>query len=115
MCRSWWGNKENSVSLDITDAFIQVGDFEDISNLQAWGFDEVPGHNDLNKTDHHDNLVRRIELLPRNYRGNVLRKMIAYQNLQTILKGGKKIKKKSVHNANVTEAAKIMKSRWGCL
>ena len=36
--------------------------------------------------DHHDNMFRRLQLLPQTRRGNIIRKMMAHQSLQIILK-----------------------------
>ena len=40
---------------------------------------------DLRESDHHDNMFRRLQLLPQTRRGNIIRKMSAYFNLQVIL------------------------------
>jgi len=72
----------DSVSCDIMEAFMIIGRTDDAANLQPWSSDEV--HQAING-DHHDNMFRRLQLLPQTRRGNIIRKMLACFNLQVIL------------------------------
>ena len=106
------GADKDSVSLDITEAFSHIGAFESVENLKAWGDDEVPNINGLNSMDHHDNMARRLELIPQSCRGNIIRKMLAFMYLQTILGIEKK---KNMQMADVQEASELIKNHKNML
>ena len=61
---------------------------------------------DLRESDHHDNMFRRLQLLPQTRRGNIIRKMSAYHNLQVILA----LRLVVVPFADVNEAAELIKN-----
>ena len=70
----WWVGRTNaestdSRSQDIGEVFKNVGVFEKGSknDFQAWFPNEVPKW--LSVYDHHDNCVRRLQLIPRTFRG----------------------------------------------
>ena len=60
----------------------------------------------MRESDHHDNMFRRLQLLPQTRRGNIIRKMSAYHNLQVILA----LRLVVVPFADVNEAAELIKN-----
>lgn len=93
----------NSISNDVTEALVSVGDFKGAENLRPWFDDEVPIN--LSEFDHHHNIVRRLQLLPPTYRGQMVKKMIAHYHLQTFL-GVKE--KETLHDANAEDAFNVL-------
>ena len=97
---------ENSVSIDITEALVKIGNFPSVKNHRTWFQNEVP--QTLRDVDHLDNICRRIETLPQTSRGNIIRKMMAHDALQIVI--GKEDKKVTRAFANVEEAAEIVQN-----
>merc|ERR1719384_3057958 len=77
----------DSVSMDIVEALNIIGRIDDASNLFPWDPEDL--HYNLRESDHHDNMFRRLQLLPQTRRGNIIRKMMAHYSLQIILNNNK--------------------------
>ena len=71
---------------DIAEVLLHVGmQVETNEEMKTWTKEEMP-RNDLNVTiDHHHNMVNRIRLLPPTFRGNQVKKILAFMCLQQII------------------------------
>ena len=71
---------------DIAEVLLHVGNQVDVNEeMKTWTKEEMP-RNDMNVTiDHHHNMVNRIRLLPPTFRGNQVKKILAFMCLQQII------------------------------
>ena len=71
---------------DIAEVLLHVGMQVDLNNeMKTWTRDEMP-RNDMNVTiDHHHNMVNRIRYLPPTFRGNQVKKILAFMCLQQLI------------------------------
>jgi len=99
---------KDAVSLDIVDALMMIGRTTNAANLRPWNIDDC--HQALvdGDGDHHDNMFRRLQLLPQTRRGNIIRKMMAHQSLQIILKTNNDKSVTSIPHADSSDAARLL-------
>ena len=73
-----------------SEALVAVGSQKSFANLRPWLPEEVPSFmtNRFEIIDHHHNIVRRLDLLPPTFRGQIIRKMLAHYHYQEFLGKG---------------------------
>merc|ERR1712020_554152 len=71
---------------DIAEVLLNVGMQVDLNEeMKTWTKEEMPRNDMMVTIDHHHNMVYRIRLLPPTFRGNQVKKILAYMCLQQII------------------------------
>ena len=90
-------------SCDVTEVLAQVGGCHARFNqLRTWDPAELPRGKNLahfEDHDHHHNMTHRLDLLPPSLRGNMVKKGVAFLNLQYLIDPGKRGTAQMVHNS----------------
>jgi hypothetical protein len=71
---------------DIAEVLLHVGLQVDLNEeMKTWTKEEMPRNDMLVTIDHHHNMVNRIRILPPTFRGNQVKKILAFMCLQQII------------------------------
>ena len=71
---------------DIAEVLLNVGmQVDSNEEMKTWTKEEMPRNDMMVTIDHHHNMVYRIRLLPPTFRGNQVKKILAYMCLQQII------------------------------
>ncbi len=74
---------------DVSEILAHVANGEDSREaIRNWATDDVPTLPHFQEIDHHHNMVARLQLIPPSYRGNQVKKNVAYLHLQQLLNNG---------------------------
>ena len=74
------------VQCDIAEVLLHVGmQVDSNEEMKTWTKEEMPRNDMMVTIDHHHNMVNRIRLLPPTFRGNQIKKILAYMCLQQII------------------------------